>query len=608
MDLEDFAIAETGDEPVAVYNLPESEEAQAFEASFKFYEGTHHDHLPMRWNGTSCNTGDSFLRDRYLAHGLVPIDIGRPESRRPDMPTPTAQVIVHRNTGLMFGSPVELDMIADDDSQELLREIYRYGDLHVQLSEGRNYAGGGGNAVEIPQVIGGKPALRVYKPSEFKVLRWSDKEQWQPARIVRQVLLPLQCRDRQGKLRTELFWCTTEWDDKNVIEYQPVPRGWDKPIPPKAGGVRPHGASRCPVTWYANTPSDGPWGKTDFCGLEPRCDVIDRLGSHVQSAIGQNCDATVFHADDEGTRRRNQIKRRGRGQVWQGSEKANFGLVETSAQGLERAEIFWRGVMHDTFELADVVRVTAETAGSLKAAEAIRLLWRASEVRVGKLWPQRAGTMRRIMESFYEMAETFGVSSIEAPKKNTLILPSRKLPCEPPEVEAAEHVAPPAPPVAGDDAEKPAAPVPPPAFKPKPRPEKPEIKLAPHKVGKFGYISLKLGPYFEKSALERKDEIVTLGTAAGGGKLLSLETARTLAARTYDVDPDDELRRLHEEDEAGEAKAYDMMTAMQSNGLADADEEAEEDAEDEAGRKDSKPAEDDSEDEDEEDDESEAAE
>lgn len=601
MDLEDFVIAETGDEPVTVYNLPESDEAQAFEASFKFYEGTHHDHLPMRWNGTSCNTGDSFLRDRYLAHGLVPIDIGRPEARRPDMPTPTAQVIVHRNTGLMFGSPVELDMIVDQDSQELLREIYRYGDLHVQLSEGRNYAGGGGNAVEIPQVIGGKPCLKVYKPSEFKVLKWSETEQWQPARVIRQILLPLQCRDRQGTMRTEQFWCTTEWTERDVIEYQPVPRGWDKPIPEKANGRRPHGASRCPVNWYANTPSDGPWGKTDFCGLEPRCDVIDRLGSHVESAIGQNCDATVYHADEEGTRRRNQIKKRGRGQVWQGSEKASFGLVETSAQGLERAEAFWRATMHDTFELADVVRVTAETAGSLKAAEAIRLLWRASEVRVGKLWPQRAGSMRRILESFYEMAKTFGVSSIEAPKERTIILPSRKLPCEPPEpVEAAP--VPPAPPVAGDEAEKPAVPVPPtaPAYKPKPPPEKPEVKLAPHKVGKFGFISLKLGPYFEKSALERKDEIVTLGTAAGGGKLLSLETARTIAARTYDVDPDDELRRLHEEDEIDDAKAFDAMTAMSSQGLDEADEEAEEDEEDEAGRKDSKPAEDESEEDEEE--------
>lgn len=604
MDLADFEIAETGDEPVAVYNLPESEEAQAFEASFKFYEGTHHDHLPMRWNGTTCSPGDSFLRDRYLAHGLVPIDIGRPEGRRPDMPTPTAQVIVHRNTGLMFGSPVELDMIVDEDSQELLREIYRYGDLHLQLSEGRNYAGGGGNAIEIPQVIGGKPVLKVYKPSEFKVLRWSDKEQWQPARIVRQILLPLPCRDRNGKLRTEQFWCTTEWDSKNVIEYQPVPRGWDKPIPEKSR--RPHGASRCPVNWYANTPSDGPWGKTDFVGLEPRCDVIDRLGSHLQSAIGQNCDATVFHADEEGTRRRNKILRRGRGQVWQGSEKASFGLVETSAQGLERAEIFWRGVMHDTFELADVVRVTAETAGSLKAAEAIRLLWRASEVRVGKLWPQRAGTMRRILESFYEMAKTFGVSSIEAPKERTMILPSRKLPCEPPEpVEPAPPPTPPAPPVAGED--EPAAPVPPPApaFKPRPPPEKPEIKLAPHKVGKFGFIALKLGPYFEKSALERKDEIVTLGTAAGGGKLLSLETARTLAARTYDVDPDDELRRLHEEDEEADAKAFDAMTAMSSQGLDDADEEAEDDAEDEATREGEEAEDSDGE---EEEDESEAAE
>lgn len=605
MDLLDFVIAETGDAPVTVFNLPESEEARAYDAAFRFFAGTHHDHLEMRWNGTTCSAGDPYLRDRYSAHGLAPADIGAASSRRPDLPTPTAQVIVTRNTGLMFGSPVEIDMVVDENSQELMREVYRFGDLHLSLSEGRNYAGGGGNAIEIPMVVGGRPVLQVYKPSEFKVLKWSETESWQPARIVRQILVPMPCRDRMGRLRTEQFWCTMEWTDRDVIDYLPVPKGWDKDIPERSR--KAHGASRCPVTWYKNTPSDGPWGQTDFHNLEPRIDVIDRLGSHVQSAIGQNCDATVFHADEEGSRRRNQIKRRGRGQVWQGSDKASFGLVETDARGLEVANDFWRSLMHDTFELADVVRVTAETAGSLKAAEAIRLLWRASEVRVSTLWPQRANTMRRGLESFYEMAETFGVSSIEAPKPNTMILPSRVMPVEPPHEE--KDVVPKEPMLPGaaaEENEQPPAPAAPPAFKPRPPPEKPTVKLAPHKVGKFGFIALKPGPYFAPSAAEKQGEVTTT-TAAVSAKLLSKETAITATARAFGVDPHEELRRLHEETEIDDAKAVDNMARMQAQmELEGADTEREEDDEDEAGRKPAKPAKPAADDEEEDDEEGEA--
>jgi len=587
VDLEDFQLAETGDEPVKVYNLPDSEEAQAFEASFKFYEGSQHDHHRMRWDGTVCNEHDPYLRDRYFVHGLVPIDTGSASSRRPDLTTPTAATIVTRNTGLLFGSPVELDCIADEDTQELLRGIYKYGSLHLQFSEGRNVAGGGGNSIEVACVAGGKPVLKVYKPSEFRVLQWSDREQWQPARIVRQTLVPMQVRNRNGRLTTEHMWLTTEWTDREVIEYLPVPKGWDKDIPEAPGRRRPHGASKCPATWYKNTPSDSAWGLTDFVGLEPRCDVIDRLGSHLHSAVGNNCDATVFHLDEEGTRKRNRIAKRGRNQVWQGSEKGKFGLVEHDGKSLEVTEQYWRSLMHDTFELADVVRVTAETAGALKAAEAIRLLWRASEVRVGRLWPQREETMRRGMEAFYEMAKTFGVSSIEAPKERTMILPSRVVPVEAPEPPAPP---PPKPPAAGEHAEPdgdeaPALPVAPIARKPPP--ERPKVKLQPHKVGKFGFIALKPGPYFQQTAAEKNAAVTTIA-AAESAKLLSHETAVTQTARAFEVDPHEEQRRLHEEGEANDAKAMDMMSPMSAAGLKDADKEREEDDEDEAARGDDK--------------------
>ena len=539
----DYKIEETGDAPVMVYDLPGTEEARCFEAAWRFYTGAQHDHLDQHWDGSPRKTGTDYLRERYYPRGFVPANAGTVAARKPDMPTPTASVIVNRNTGLMLGSPTVIKVAADEDTQELLRAIVKSNNLRLMFGQGRNMAGGGGHAVEIPSLIGGKVHLGVHKPSEFRVLKWSASEPWQPERIIRQTLVQLPTIDNQGRRCMREFWQTTEWDVKHRIDYKPVPKEWkrDQPIPALGALVVAHGASRCPVTWYRNTPSEDMWGLTDFAGLEPRCDQIDRLGSHLYSAIGKNCDPTVVQSDDAGTRRRHRFGVRGRGQLWETSEKGSASLLETDGKSLEVTEMSWRKLLAETFELADVVHVTAETAGVFKSGEALRLLWRAPEVRVGWLWPQREVTMRRDLENIYDMAKAFGVSSYELPRKNTIILPSREV--KPPRKPLPPAVPPPAPPVAG----APAGDVPPPPAAPPPVEPAEKPKLVVHKVGKFGYIDLEPGPYFARTPAEINSELAALQAVAGGSALLSNETAVEEAAQVLGIDPQQELLRMHEE-------------------------------------------------------------
>lgn len=547
---EDYVIEAPGEEPLGIYNLPETEEAQIFECSYKFVECRQHDHLTCLWDGQTREVENAnYLRERYYPRGFAPVDPGSPLARKPELTTPMASTIVLRNTGLLLGTDPRIEMAVDEDSQALMRTVYGYGGLKNPFAHARNMAGGGGAAVLIPGIIGGRPNLTIGRPSEFKVLKWSDTEPWQPARIIQQTLVPRTVRDPRGNRSVKMFWLTTEWNQQERLQYKLVPEDCDEDVELQLDPAVPvvkHGVpGRCPVTWYKNTESNWIYGLTDFAGLEPRFDATDRLGTHLYTAIGKNCDPTVFQADDEGTRRRHLISKRGRGVIAQLSEKGRLGALEIAGTSLEVTYKFWRSLMDDTYATADCVRVTPDTAGAFRTGEAIRLLWRSSEVRVGWLWSPLADAVRRVLECYYAMAETFGVSSIERPKAGTIILPSKVVQPERPKPPAPP---PPPPPEVGPDGEviPPAPPRPVPALAP-PVDDKPKPKLQPHKVGAYGYIDVQPGSYFAKTPAEKQAELASVQLAAGGCPVISQETAVEEAANSLGRDPDDELRRVHEE-------------------------------------------------------------
>ena len=547
---EDYTIEEPGEGPVRVYNLPETEDAQLFECSYKFVENRQHDHLGMLWGGESREVENAnYLRERYYPRGFQPVDPGSANARKPELTTPMAAAITSRNTGLLLGTDPKIEVVVDEDSQALLRTMYQAGNLRLPFAQARNMAGGGGAAVLIPGVVGGRPCLTVGKPSEFRVLKWSDKEPWQPERIVQQTLVSRTVIDRHGHRYPKNFWATTEWNTETKIAYKLVPEDFDpdeaipvdKTVHEIAHGVR----GRCPVTWYKNSETNWLLGDTDFGGLEPRFDAVDRLGTHLYTAVGKNCDPTVYQADDEGTRRRHLISKRGRGVIAQLSAQGKLGALEIAGTSLEITYKFWRSLTDDTFAMADCVRVTPDTAGAFRTGEAIRLLWRASEVRVGWLWPPLAEAIRRTLECLFSMAETFGVSSVERPKPGTFILPSKIVPPARPK---PPPPAPPPPPEVGPDGELMPAPTPRPVPQlAPPQEEKPKPKLEPHKVGAFGWIDIAPGSYFAKTPAEKAAEITTVQTAAGGVPVLSQETAIEESAKALGRDPDEEIRKVHEE-------------------------------------------------------------
>lgn len=517
------------DTTVFVFDLPESEDAQNFRALYNFFAGEQHDHCPAHFDGSRRMEGQSYYRERYLTRGFVPLDAGPSGLRKPDVPTPTAREIVETFTTMLLSRPPQIHVPVDAKTASYYSTVWKHGKLQAAWTRARNMAGAARASVVVPQLVGGRPTMEVVKPSECRVLRWSEREICQPAHLVWQRLVTKADRDEHGKLVQRKFWRTCAWDELDYIEFADVPEEHERDEPLVEAKRTPHGCKRCPATWYRNTNegSDNPWGRHDFAQLEGRCDAIDHMGSQLRGAVGNNTDPTMFQADDEGTRRRHLIKKKGRGVLAQLSEKGRLGFAEISATSIEAAQRYLDRLENSTFALAHCVRITPELVQAAKSGKHMQVLFGPSKNYAMLVGIELADAIVRVLECFYEMAQHFGVSSIEAPKKDTIILPSRIVQ-SPPEIEEPE----------GDSEESGVMPLP--ASLTGQAEERFEV-CAP---GRFGAIELTFGEFFEALAEERNQELQGLQGASGGEPILSRRTAVEGAARVMGVDPVEELRRV----------------------------------------------------------------
>lgn len=554
------------DETVRVYDLPESEDAQDFAALYAFFAGEQHDHCPAHFDGSRRMEGQRYYRERYLTRGFVPLDAGSASLRKPDVTTPVAREIVETFTMMLLGRDPTIHVPVDAATASYYREVWKVGKLRAAWTRARNMAGAARAAVVVPQLVGGRPSLEVLKPSECRVLKWSDREVCQPAYLLRQRLVTKSVRDESGKLVRKRFWRTCAWDETDYIDFADVPEDFPREQPLPEQKRTPHGCKRCPATWYRNTSEGGDeqWGRHDFAQLEGRCDAIDRLGSQLRGSVGNNTDPTLWHADDEGTRRRHQIRAKGRGVVLQLSEKGRVGFAEISATAIEAAQRYLDRLEDSTFALARCVRITPDLVNAAKSGKHMQVLFRPAENYAALVGIELADAIVRVFELFYEMADTFKVSSIEDPREGTIILPSRIVQV-PPQVEAE-----------GENSDEQGGEDSGVMRLPASLTEQPAQRFEVCAPGRFGAIELTFGDFFEALTEERNSELTGLQGASGGEAVLSRRTAIEEAARVVGRDPAEELRRLAVE-EAEKLQAFAARTEALEDKVDGEDRVAEDD-------------------------------
>lgn len=540
------------DEVVRVYDLPETEDAKDFAALWGFYTGAQHDHCPAHWDGSRRGEGQSYYRERYLTRGFVPIDAGSPQLRKPDVVTPLAREIVETLTALLLSRTPQIHVPIDQNTASFYARVWEHGKFQAAWTSARNMAGAARAAVVVAGLVGGRPTLDVVPPSECRVLRWSDREQCQPALLVRQRLIKKTVNDEHGKPVTSRYWRTCAWDEHDYITYDDVREDHPREEPLRETTRIPHGCERCPATWYRNTGEGGDkaWGRHDFDQLEGRCDAVDRLGSQLCGSVGNNTDPTMFHADEEGTRRRHKAKAKGRGVLIELSEKGRVGFAEINATSIDAAQRYLDRLEESTLAMARCIRITPDLVAAAKSGKHMQVLFLPAQNRAALLGIELADAIVRVLECFYEMAMTFGVSSLEDPREGTIILPSRIVRAE--AQEEGEH-----------------------------------MRFEVCAPGRHGAIEVRFGAFFEALPDERNTELTGLQGASGGEAVLSRRTAIEGAARVMGVDPVEERRRIAVEEaertEAFKAQAKAIEdTEDERKGGEPGDEVDGEDEEDEA--------------------------
>lgn len=551
---------------VYIYNLPETDDAKDFEALFAFVVGTQHDHAPANWDGTQRTVGYRYFRERYYPRAFVPLDAGSPWSRKPDVVTPLAREIVWLFTAVLLAN-ITIHVPVDADTEAFYAAVWKHGKYAAAFATARNMAGGARAAIVIPRIVGGRPLLDVIKPSQCRVLKWSETEVCQPEVIVRQRLVRKDVKGETGLTESREFWRTCMWTATDYVEFADVPKDHDPDVALTETKRAPHGCSRCPATWYRNTASesDCKWGTHDFDQLEGRCDAADQLGAQLRGAVGNNVDPTLFQFDEESTRRRHLIGRKGRGVLVQGSDKAKAGFLQLDAEGIRVGLEYFDRLIDETMTLAGCTRIPASMASKM-SGRAIKLHWKPTENKANILAPELIDTIVRVLELNYEMAQAFGVSSIEDPRKDTIILPSRVISEAPPHDTPEEQ--------AEGAAEAPAT-----------------LTMESRKrfevcaPGRFGGIEVEIGDYFPPVAEERTSELQGLQTASGASAILSRKTAIERAATVIGVDPVEECRRIAEEEEERLANAPDFAPDEdgEAEGEAKPGEEADEETDEGEG-------------------------
>ena len=543
---------------IHVLDLPDTDWAQSYERCCSFAEGRQHDVDAQGNPAPSAN----YLMQRYRRDHLESLIENQDGAMsRPTFRTPVAKGIVGTFTGMLLGEPPQVLVAADLDRQHFLQCLYEYGQFQAAMMHARNLAGAGSAVVVVAEVIAGRPALRVLRPSQCLVLEWSSTERVppQPQKLLWQALKVEFGLGADGKVERKERWHTIVWTETETIVYEPVPKDYDRKRPIPISARTPHHCDRCPATWWPNgrVEADCPWGISDIDQCESLCDAADEVGSLSIEAVANNVDPSILHKDDQMSRRQNPVESKGRGVVWKASPAEEIKYVEINGNSVKLGTDTHQRLIDLAYESAECIRVTPETAGNYRSGIAFELLWRRPKIKVRQLWPACAATHVRVFECYLAMAAKVGIGVLGGGVAGGIMLPGKVL--------------------QEDTSEGPG------------KPNVNNSKIVPHSIGKGGTIQVLQGPIFAPTQDDQAKEITTLQGASGGGKVLSRRTVVERVAAIVGRNPQAEWERIEAEQEQ-ELDAFDPESAEdaeEAKGEADEDrkdaEEGEPEDADESG-------------------------
>lgn len=356
-------------------DLCEGERFERLDKLEAYYRGTCYDGRAYDWDG--CFRG--YGNDAPIAPGwYVPLAHRRPSARY-DL----GKVVTRALTSFVFGEGRHptVDVAGDLEAEDFVRELVRESKLFVRMAEARNLGGAEGTAVLSWCVRDGRPRVSVQNAKHCKVLAWADEDELRPAAVLRAYSYEEPVYDPASKTtKRKTFWCVRFWNEQIERVYEPIPDDVAKepfwPSWPSTETV--HGFGFCPVYWIQNQPNAEDYdGDSDFEGALDLIDELNAVLSQATRGTKANTDPTLVVREDPvkmAQINKSGTLRKGSGAVIYATGGADY--LELSGTAVESALATVKDLETRVLAICGVLRPDPEKlSGAAQSGKALEILY-----------------------------------------------------------------------------------------------------------------------------------------------------------------------------------------------------------------------------------------
>ena len=354
---------------IDIVSLCKATRCAALDAGERYYDGSQYDHMKFDWNGNYQGSADA----ADIAPGwYVPIN-----HRKPSVRLKLPKLVVSRFTAMLLGEDrfPRISVEGDDEAEDYVNALAQESGLRSKIQEARDKGGASGTAVMSFAFIDGKPRLQVHRAKHMHVLQWADRYMLRPSTAFKCYKYQKSII-HQGKIKEVAFYYARLWTEGVEVIWEPIPEeaakdgSWVRSVQNYAVE---HEYGECPVYWIQNLPdSDNEDGTSDYAGLEPNFDEINRLMSSTSKGTIANVDPTLVVKADPATNG---------GSIRKGSENAIYSekgaeYLELSGTSIKTARELVREILGYCLDVAGVVLGEPDKiSGAAKSAAAMKMLY-----------------------------------------------------------------------------------------------------------------------------------------------------------------------------------------------------------------------------------------
>lgn len=490
-----------------------------------FYACRQYSHQQYDWWGYPADNMETISPEIQVPLGFTQPAMGLSvRERRPTAPYNLAKAITDRFTGLLF-SDTRRPWVAiegDPESEDFVGAAIEQMRFWPKMREARSMGGAIGSVLMTVHVRFGRFSLEIHNPKHVQMV-WKDRRTLTPlaALIIYRTYREEDIIDeRTGAIKgtklVEYLYRRIITEDDDTV-YVPVKLEPGAQLDWIVESEAQHGLGFFPGVWIQNLPVlESEDGDPDCHGSWQNFDTIDRLLSQMNKAALLNLDPTLkLKLDPKEVAAMGGVRKGSDNALYVGSQ-GDAGYVEITGSGIDAGMKIYGQIKQNTLDVCRCVLVDPkDISGAAQSAKAIEYIYAPMLEKADDLRAQYGDLgVLPLVKIIERIARALLDTAVELPDGTKgrigFDLPPRQLP---------------------------------------------DGTMVPRILGKGGYISIKWGPYFAPTEMDKQLAVGNIVAALTGG-LIDQETAVRQAAPLFGIkDPTATLAKVRDEQSAQLLKA-----------------------------------------------------